>query len=248
MSLHISVCVPVYRAHEAPNLSTLAPALPAALDSLQGELVVALNGISDADAGVAAGTRTVDLGDNKGVAPGWNAAAGQAAGRVLVFANDDVELGPRSLALLHGALAARPDAGVVGPVGTRWDIPGGSHREWVATEGMEPGTLVECEVVSGFLFACRAAAWREAGGFDEFYAPASWEEVDFCTALRARGLRNYAVAGVQAPHEWGVSRRQMPWARVKYDGRSETWRSIHRRNRRHFLQKWAAHPLEPVSA
>jgi GT2 family glycosyltransferase len=248
MSVSLSVCVPVYRAHETPNLASLAPGLDAALGGLAGELVVALNGISAEDAAVPAGTRTVDLGVNKGVAPGWNAAAREAAGEVLVFANDDVELGPRSLALLHAALAAHPDAGVVGPVGTRWDIPAGEHRGWVVTSALPEGGVAECEVVSGFLFACRADVWRDLGGFDEFYAPASWEEVDFCTAARAQGRRNYAVAGVQAPHEWGVSKRQMPWARVKYDGRSETWRSIHRRNREHFLEKWASAPLQPVAA
>jgi GT2 family glycosyltransferase len=197
---------------------------------------------------VSAGVRTVDLGVNKGVAPGWNAAAREAAGDVLVFANDDVALGPDSLALLHGALTEHGDAGVVGPVGTRWDIPVGEHREWVDTASLPAGAVAECEVVSGFLFACRASLWRDLGGFDEFYAPASWEEVDFCTAARAQGLRNYAVAGVQAPHEWGVSRRQMPWARVRYDGRSESWRSIHRRNRKHFLDKWADRPLRAVGA
>ncbi|HEX5923022.1 MAG TPA: glycosyltransferase [Baekduia sp.] len=248
MSLPLSVCVAVYRRHDAPNLTTLGGELPRALDGLDGELCVALNGISAADAGVPHGAATVDLGVNKGVAPGWNAAAGAASGDVLVFANDDVELGPRSLALLHAAAISDPGVGVVGPVGTRWDIPTGEHRTWVDTESLAAGELAGCEVVSGFLFACRASVWHQLGGFDEFYAPASWEEVDFCTAARAHGLRNYAVAGVQAPHEWGVSRRQMPWARVKYDGRSETWRSIHRRNRKHFLEKWAKRPLEPVIA
>ena len=105
------------------------------------------------------------------------------------------------------------------------------------------GELVECEVVSGFLFACRRETWETVGGFDERYAPASWEEVDFCTAVRAQGERCYAVAGVPCEHEWGVSRRQPPWARAHWDGRSETWRSIHRRNRRHFLAKWGEHPV-----
>lgn len=246
MSLPLSVCVAVYRRHDAPNLTTLAAQLPAALDGLGGELCVALNGISRAGAGAPADARIADLGVNRGVAPGWNAAAGVASGDVLVFANDDVELGPRALALLHAAALSDPAVGVVGPVGTRWDIPAGEHREWVDTHGRDAGALVECEVVSGFLFACRAEVWDALGGFDEFYAPASWEEVDFCTAARAQGLRNYAVAGVEAPHEWGVSKRQMPWARVRYDGRSETWRSVHRRNRRHFLAKWADRPLPEV--
>lgn len=239
----VSVCVPVYRRHDPPNLATLAESLPAALDGLEGELVVALNGIDAAPAGVPGSARTVALPSNRGVAPGWNAAAGAATGDVVCFANDDVELGAGALALLVEALRRNDDAGVVGPVGTRWDIAGARHLDWIDTSGEPAGALAPCEVVSGFLFACRRATYDAVGGFDERYAPFSWEEVDFCTAVRARGLRCYAVAGVEQRHEFGVSRRQPPWRRAHWDGRSESIWSIHRRNRRHFQSKWAAAEL-----
>lgn len=242
----ISVCVAVYRIHAEPNVAGLGEALPRALDGRPGELVVALNGVDGQAAGIPATAQTVDLGVNRGVAPGWNAAARAARGEVLVFCNDDVQLGSGSLAGLADALARRPDAGVVGPVGSRWDLARGEHRDWVRMDGRPAGELAECEVVSGFLFACRRETWEAVGGFDERYAPASWEEVDFCTAVRATGGRCYAVAGVGCRHEWGVSRRQSPWARARWDGRSETWRSIHRRNRRHFLTKWANAPIAGV--
>jgi GT2 family glycosyltransferase len=244
----ISVCVAVYRVHEAPNVAAIAAALPAALDGQDGELVVALNGIEGAAAGVPEGARTVDLGVNLGVAPAWNAAARAARGDVLAFCNDDVALGAGSLSRLAEVLRQRPDAGVVGPVGSRWDIAGAKHVAWVERDGDRAPALSACEVVSGFMFACRRQTWKAVGGFDEFYAPASWEEVDFCTAVRAAGERCYAVAGVLCNHEWGVSRRQPPWARAHWNGRSETWRSIHRRNRRHFLAKWAAHPIAGTPA
>ena len=235
----VSVCVPVYREHEPPNLASLAESMPAALDGLDGELVVTLNGIDAERAGVPASARTVALPSNRGVAPGWNAAAQAATGDVLCFANDDLELGGGALALLVDALRETEDAGVVGPVGTRWDIPGARHLEWIDSSGAPPGALAECEVVSGFLFACRRATYDEIGGFDERYAPFSWEEVDFCTAVRALGLRCYAVAGVDQRHEFGVSRWQPPWRRARWGGRSESIWSIHRRNRRHFMTKWA---------
>jgi len=241
----ISVCVAVYRAHDKPNVAGLGAALEDALGGRPGELVVALNGIDAGGAGVPSGARSVDLGVNRGVAPGWNAAAQAATGEVLVFCNDDVELGADSLAGLAQALEQHPGA-VVGPVGSCWDLAKGEHVSWVSAEakGSSAGSSVagfaECDVVSGFLFACRRQTWEQAGRFDEFYAPASWEEVDFCTAVRAGGGRCYAVSGIDQRHEWGVSRRQPPWARARWDGRSETWRSIHRRNRRHFLQKWSA--------
>ncbi len=236
----ISLCVAAYKVHPPPNAAALAGALTEALDGREGELVVALNGIDARAAELPPDASTVDLGVNRGVAPAWNAAARASRGEVLVFCNDDVELGPRSLALLAQALEEKPRA-VVGPLGSCWDLVRGEHRTWVDPDVPQGrGGLAECDVVSGFLFACRRRTWEEVGGFDEFYAPASWEEVDFCTAVRAAGGRCYAVPGVRYGHEWGVSRRQPPWTRARWDGRSETWRSIHRRNRRHFLTKWAS--------
>ena len=164
-----------------------------------------------------------------------------------MFCNDDVELGARSLARLAEVLRGRADAGVVGPEGSRWDIAGGRHI-YYANPTAAGEEMAACEVVSGFLFACHRHTWEEVGGFDEFYAPASWEEVDFCTAVRAAGGVCYAITGVGCSHEWGVSKRQLPWARARWSGRSETWRSIHRRNRRHFLQKWADHPVASARA
>jgi GT2 family glycosyltransferase len=242
----VSLCTPVYRAHAEPNLASLAASMPAALGSLEGELVVALNGIAAAEAGAPPDAVLADLGVNRGVAPGWNAAAGAATGEILCFANDDLVLGPGSLELLVRVLRERPEAGVAGPVGARWDIAAGRHIELVDLGGRAPGDVEACEAVSGFLFACRRETWERVGGFDERYAPFSWEEVDFCTAVRAHGLRCYAVAGVEHEHEFGVSQPQPPWRRARWDGRSQSVWWIHRRNRRHFLDKWAAAPpVEP---
>lgn len=226
----ISVCVAVYKAHPEPNVGTLAAALG------EGELVVALNGLTADDAGVPAGVRTVAFESNRGVAPAWNAAAAASRGDVLVFANDDVVPGPGALARLAAALEERDDAGVVGPVGARWDRAGWRHVADVRPEhGLEP-----CDAVSGFLFATRRATWEAIGGFDEAYAPASWEEIDFNVAVQRKlGLRSYAVGGIDARHEWGISARQPPWRTVRWGGRRELLWSIHRRNRRHFLAKWA---------
>jgi GT2 family glycosyltransferase len=234
----VSVCVPAYRAHSQPNVATLADTMPRALDGLSGELVVALNGISATEADAPAWARTIDLGVNRGVSPGWNAAAGAARGAVLVFANDDVLLGPHALRLMHDVLVEHPEAGVVGPHGTRWDLSVPKHLEWLDLSAREPGEFEECEVVSGFLFAVRREVLEAVGGFDEAYAPCSMEEVDFCTDVRKRaGLKCYAVAGVETEHEYGISVSR-PWTRVRHNGKAEFLRSIHVRNVRHFRSKW----------
>ena len=237
--MDVSVCVPVYRAHGAPNAATVAAALPAALGDLDGELVVTLNGLSAAEAGIPHGVRTVAHAENLGVAPGWNSAAWAALGDVLVFANDDIELGPGSLAALEDAVR-RPDVGVAGPVGAAWDFAAGRHLAMLDGHDLHPGELREVDAVSGFLFAVRREVFERVGGFDEAYAPASWEEVDFACAVRAAGLRSYVVGGVDVAHEWGISAGAPVWRRVRWGGRSELLWSIHRRNRRHFLAKWGA--------
>lgn len=240
----ISVCVAVYRQHGAPNLQTLADRIATAGTTI--ELVVALNGISADVAQAPTWARLVDLKVNRGVAPGWNAAARASTGNVLVFANDDALPAPHTFALLADVLSSNPATGVVGPASHRWNINTGNSLNAVSTAGLPLGTLVETEVVSGFFMACRRSVYDTVGGFDEFYAPASWEEIDFCCAVRAQGLRNYVVAGADVQHKYGISRRQVPWKRIRFNGTSESLRSIHRRNRAHFLSKWADVPFAPV--
>src|SRR4051812_1245691 len=96
----VSVCVPVYKQHDEPNLATLGDDLAAALDGLDGELVVVLNGISAAEARAPHDAVIVEQPVNRGVPAGWNLGARAARGDVLVFANDDLELGPASLRVL----------------------------------------------------------------------------------------------------------------------------------------------------
>jgi hypothetical protein len=80
--------------------------------------------------------------------------------------------------------------------------------------------------------------WQALGGFDEAYAPCSYEEVDFCTDVRLRlGLKCFAVAGIEVEHEYGISVSN-PWKRIRHNGRAELLRSIHIRNERYFREKW----------
>jgi GT2 family glycosyltransferase len=236
----ISICVAVYKRHGEPNLGSLTASLPAALGQLNGELIVALNGISAADAGVPDDALTVAFEVNRGVSVAWNAAARLARSPVLCVVNDDVVFGRDSLVLLHQALTGEPTAGAVGPVGTRWDIARAQHLSYLDLEGLSPGELRECEVVSGFLFATPKRLFDSIGGFDEAYTPCGFEEVDYCTAVRLEaGLSCFAVAGVEFAHAFSISAAPS-WRRVRYEGRSESLRSISRRNRLHFLAKWPA--------
>jgi hypothetical protein len=235
----ISICVAVYKRHDPPNLNSLAASMTEALGSLRGELVVALNGVTAEEAGVPSDATIVAFEVNRGVPVAWNAAASLARAPVLCIVNDDVVLGPCSLALLHGALEREPTAGVVGPVGTHWDIARARHLSYLSLEGLAPGDLRECEVLSGFLIATPKRVFDSVGGFEEAYSPCGFEEVDYCTSVRLRkGLRCFAVAGVNFRHEFAISAARS-WRRVHFDGRRESLGSIARRNRLHFLTKWS---------
>jgi GT2 family glycosyltransferase len=235
----VSVCVPIWKRHGEPNISTLVASLPAALNGLTGELILTLNGVSPSKLGIPAGARTVEFETNRGVSVGWNAAAACATGSVLCFTNDDVVFGPGSLQLLSKTLTDRPDAGVAGPAGTDWDIGKAVHRSHLDLTGVPAGEVRECDVVSGFLFATRREVFRRAGRLDEAYTPCGFEEVDYCTTVRLDlGLRCYAVAGVPYQHDFGISARRR-WRRISYDGRKASLGQISDRNRAYFLAKWS---------
>jgi GT2 family glycosyltransferase len=203
-------------------------------------MVVALNGITAADAGVPEEVRTVELHVNRGVAPGWNAAASCTDAAILVFGNDDVSLGPRSLELMYQALNEHCRAGIVGPAGSKFDFASAKHLGWVLTEDLAEGEVRRCDAVSGFLFAVRRDDFEAIGGFDEAYAPASMEEIDLAMAMRVRlGLDCRVVGGIDYQHEFGVSVAR-PWRRIDHNGRREFLFTIHRRNRRHFFRKWSS--------
>jgi GT2 family glycosyltransferase len=234
----ISVCVPIWRNHAPPNLATLRGSLKAALDGLRSELIIVLNGVHAQAVAAPPDAIVAEFDVNRGVPVAWNHAAASARGDVLCFVNDDVVLGPRALRRLWRS-ALRSDAGVTGPVGTRWDIVQAKHLAYVSMDGLTAGELRSCEVVSGFLFATRRDVYQAAKGFDEAYTPCGFEEVDYCTTVRLElGLSCFAVAGVDYRHEFGVSAWR-PWRRVRYAGGTESIRSIARRNRQYFLKKWS---------
>jgi GT2 family glycosyltransferase len=232
----MSVCVPVYRVRETRNIHTLVSGLGDALTSGDCELVVALNGADPASVSIPIQARVVDLGVNRGVAAGWNAAADAARGDILTFANDDTELDASALYEMRAALDSLPGAGVVGPMGMT-QIPTRYGRRSPITAN---DAALEVASVYGFLMAMRRDVYDQAGGFDERYTPCLWEEIDFCTAVRVKlGLSCYALPGLNVRHRFDVSaRRSLPWNRIWYSGCSESLRSIRRRNRRLFFEKW----------
>jgi GT2 family glycosyltransferase len=74
------------------------------------------------------------------------------------------------------------------------------------------GDGVKVEQPAAAFWLLRRAAWEELGGFDESFAPAWFEDVDFCRRLAARGWEAKLFQDLKAVHRGGVSLDVLPYA------------------------------------
>ena len=139
---------------------------------------------------------------NAGFVEACNQGAAASSGEFVVFLNNDTAVLPGWLEALVSTLSRRPDAGAVGarllfPDGRLqeagsiiWsDGLGWNYGKFDDPEAPEVGYVREVDYCSG---ACLRppGGFHELGGFDLRYAPAYYEDVDFCFRLREQG---YAV-------------------------------------------------------
>ncbi len=138
---------------------------------------------------------------NEGVAAGWNAGVGIASSQPYIFITQDVTISEgfqseieaplmtRSRVAVVGALLLYPGSRIVQHAGGKVVYPRFVTRHIGRNTEYEPQNhvdLVECDYVTGAVFACRPDVYRVLGGFDAAFFPAYYEDVDFC--LRARQL------------------------------------------------------------
>lgn len=133
---------------------------------------------------------------------GVNLIAKEAAGRHLLLLNNDAFLFPGSV---EAALATLESATDIGAVGGRIILLDGTLQEagsYIANDGNPIGYLRgavataseamfrrDVDYCSGAFLLTPRATWQRLGGFDERYAPAYFEETDYCIRLREKGLR-----------------------------------------------------------
>jgi GT2 family glycosyltransferase len=131
-----------------------------------------------------------------------NAAARQATGRTILLLNNDAQLLPGALASALRTLDSDP---VIGAVGGRIILPDGTLQEagsiiWRdgtcsgyarGDDPTAPDVMFQRDVdyCSGAFLLTKAALWRQMGGFDERFAPAYYEETDYCVRLWEGGYR-----------------------------------------------------------
>lgn len=166
-----------------------------------------------------------------------NLGAQRAAGDVLVFLNDDVEVVTERWLDQLVALAQRDGVGAVGAklvfedgtiqhAGHVYSHGRAHHVAFRQPDGPGPfaANILDREV-AGVTAACmvqRREVWQRVGGFDETL-PNNFNDVDYCLRIRARGLRVVQANSVVLRHfesqtrrakvaAWEAERIQARWA------------------------------------
>ena len=188
------------------------------------EVVIADNASTDDTAallGRTLGATIVRNSSNLHFLRAANLAAKSARGRTILLLNNDAQLMPGALASALRVLDGDP---TVGAVGGRIILPDGTLQEagsiiWNdgACSGYArgddpagPDVMFQRDVdyCSGAFLLTGRALWQEMGGFDERYAPAYYEETDYCVRLWQRGRRVVYDPGATILHyEFGSSTR-----------------------------------------
>ncbi|WP_160299826.1 glycosyltransferase [Belnapia sp. F-4-1] len=169
------------------------------------EVIVVDNDSTDETAALLAqveGIQVIRNKVNEGFLLATNRAAAAARGRDLLLLNSDAFVRPDAISAAVATLRSAPD---IGAVGGRLVLPDGKLQEagsiiWSdgSTQGYARDAVPEAgeamfqrdvDYCSGAFLLTPRATWERLGGFDQIYAPAYYEEVDYCLRLREIGLR-----------------------------------------------------------
>lgn len=194
---------------------------------------------------------------NAGFAAGTNRAFARSRGQYVFLLNPDCELSPGALAVLHQFLQTHGDAAAAAPLLV--NAVGDSQREFQLRRFPTLRTLASEVLLLDKLFPrnsaiahyryrdldlseprrieqpaaaallIRRSVFEEVGPFDEQFAPAWFEDVDYCRRLAVANKPVYVVPAASVLHEGGASLEHMSFATF-----TETWY----RNMWRYAQKW----------
>lgn len=220
----------------ADLLDRCLAALPAALDGLPAEIVVVDNASSDGSADVAArhpGVEVVRNETNLGYARGMNRALAGTEAPALLALNPDTEPGPGSIAALHAALVAHPEAGLV--------VPRLTNADGSLQRSVQRFPSVRLALAAGFLpprwqrGRLGRRFWLEGAPTHDRSGPVEWaigavhlirraaldgaapyserwfmyvEDIELCWRVHRDGWTVWFEAGVDVPHAGNASGAQ----------------------------------------
>ncbi|HTC00460.1 MAG TPA: glycosyltransferase [Ferruginibacter sp.] len=139
---------------------------------------------------------------NLGFLGNCNNAAKSAKGDFILFLNNDTEVTDNWLLPLVTLIKSDD---TIGMVGSKLIYPDGRLQEaggivwndasaWNYGNGQDPRApefnyVKEVDYISGAAIMIRKSVWLKAGGFDERYAPAYYEDTDFAFQVREQGYK-----------------------------------------------------------
>jgi GT2 family glycosyltransferase len=243
------------RTTESPRISILIPFLPGSqwiarctaavrrtVQAIDCEVIVLGNGCAESDMAPVVNEPGVSLlrsDVNLGFAGGCNWMRRHARGELLVLLNDDALPREGWLAHLSGALQKDAAAGAAGAVlvdaNNRVQEAGRVlWRDGVSSavgEGQRISALrlretFEVDQSSACGLMVRAPAWDSAGGLDDRFHPAYYEDADLAMRLRQRGWKVVCAREAIVEHE-GSSSTDALWRRFL---------GLH--NHRLFVERW----------
>lgn len=241
----VSIIVPAYN-----HFTATWACLRSIADHTEGgrfEVILADDGSTDETANIGGLVTNLAIErapENRGFLLNCNRAVLRAEGKYLVFLNNDARVTPGWLGPL--LRVAERDARV-GVVGAKLVYPDGRLQEaggiiWNDARGLNYGKgddpdkpeycyLKEVDYVSGAAMLVRKQLWEEAGGFDERFAPAYYEDADLAFTARQRGFKVVYQPASLVVHEEGTS----------HGTDDRTGGKRHQAaNRGRFLDKWRA--------
>jgi GT2 family glycosyltransferase len=159
------------------------------------------------------GAHVLQQSENLGFLRAVNLAAGHASGQYLLLLNNDAVVFPDTIARATARLDAQADAGAVGGPILLWDgrlqeagsivWRDGSCLGYGRGDSPDAGPyryVRDVDYCSGAFLMVRRALFERLGRFDEVFAPAYYEESDFCVRLWEAGHRIVYDPAVRVRH------------------------------------------------
>ena len=241
----VSIVIPVYNQWETTRACLIA--IREHTTGIPYEVIIADDCSRDDTrflAELAPGVRHVANPENLGFLRNCNRAAQTALGKYLVFLNNDTQVQSNWLPPLVeeaqqdervgicGSMLLYPDGRLQEAGGIIWrDGSAWNYGRLDFPERPEYNYLKEADYISGASILVRRSFWDEAGGFDDRFAPAYYEDTDLAFEARRRGYRVLYQPLSRVVHLEGISHG------TDLNSGTKARQSV---NRLAFREKWAA--------
>lgn len=163
------------------------------------------------------GDKFFRLRENAGYPGGMNAAVNRGQAPLILLLTADVVLQPGAITTLVKEMD-NPDVGIAGPklvfpqesphgppetiqhAGINFNIKGDPIHTFIGWSKDHPkvNEKVQVPAVTGACFITRRKLWNQIGGFNEIYGAGTYEDMEYCFAVR-----NLGKHVVYVPEAWG---------------------------------------------